>query len=237
MTAALSRRQLLYLLGTIGVVFAVGLASNAEPISSGEARPAGPRDILPIEANLGGESTETPRVENPIELPDFVVIAIAIALGLGALYLLSRQRFSFRLRRPAVSFARVTDVEVTEEDQADAIAEFARDLIDELNDGDSPRYAIQRAYAAVETGFGSPELTRQPAETPLRYLNRIFGRHKEVHEPLSQLTDLFQHARFSSEPVDEPMRQEAIEALQAIRSHYTRHGWTKIANRRAKANQ
>lgn len=229
------RRLVFFAAGVLGLLTIVGVASNAEQFSTGEVRNAPARNVLPIEANLAEDVTQTPRVADPIELPQPVVIGLAIVLGIGLLYLLSRQRFSLRFRKPSIQLTRSKGVEITEEDQAEAIADFARDLIDELNEGDSPRYAIQRAYAAVETGFGATELTRKPAETPLRYLDRIFGRHSKVKEPLEQLTHLFQRARFSDEPIDEPMRASAIAALSEIRDYYTAIAWKKISKSRSKA--
>lgn len=210
----------------------VGLASNAEQFTLGETNAPPVRNVLPIEGGLTAGENEAPDIPEPLEVPDEVVIAIAAVLGVGLLYLLSRQRFTFRLRRPSINLTRSSAVEIREEEQAEQIADFARDLIEELNDGDSPRYAIQRAYAAVETGFGATELTRKPAETPLRYLDRIFGRHGQVKQPLEELTHLFQRARFSSEPIDEDMRTSAIAALTEIRDYYTAIAWKRISNRR-----
>lgn len=211
-----------------------GIASNAEQFTAGDARTPPTRSVLPIEADLAPNDTEESDSSEPVEIPEPVVIGLAAAMGIGLLYLLSRQRFSFRFRRPSIAFTRSTAVAITEEDEAEAIADFARDLIEELNEGDSPRYAIQRAYAAVETGFGATELTRKPAETPLRYLDRIFGRHGKVKEPLEQLTHLFQRARFSDEDIDEDMRASAIAALSKIRDYYTAISWQRISKRRSK---
>lgn len=230
-------RLLRFGVGLVVLLTLVGVAANAAEFSTAGLRTPGPRDILPIESVLGsGSTTDEPTVADPIELPEPVVIGLAVALGIALLYVLSRQRLIWRFRRPSFRFARASSAEVTnDETDAEVVAEFARDLIDELNEGDSPRHAIQRAYAAVETGFGAPELTRRPAETPLRYLDRIFGRHKAVSRPLEELTELFQHARFSSEPVDEDMRAAAIAALGEIRDHYSAIAWNRIANSRSKA--
>ncbi|MFT4988528.1 MAG: hypothetical protein ACI9BK_001301 [Acidimicrobiales bacterium] len=226
------RRLAVFAAGALGLLMLVAVASNAEQFTLGETGTPPGRNILAIESGLAPSETETPKIAKPVDIPESVVIAFSVVLGIGLLYLLSRQRFSFRFRRPSINLTRSAAVEITEEEQAEQIADFARDLIDELNDGDSPRYAIQRAYAAVETGFGATELTRKPAETPLRYLDRIFGRHARVKQPLEQLTHLFQRARFSSEPVDEDMRASAIEALTEIRDYYTAISWKRISNRR-----
>jgi len=231
-----TNRLIRFAAGTCALLVLVAIASNAEQFQTSDNTTPTARAVLPIERDLAEATIDDPdRAEEPLELPEPVVIGLAIALGIGGLYLLSRQRFSFQFRRPSMQIARGPKVEVTEEQEAEAIADFARDLIDELNDGDSPRYAIQRAYAAVETGFGAQELARKPAETPLRYLDRIFGRHATVKEPLATLTDLFQQARFSEDPVEESMRTDAITALTDIRDYYQAFAWKKISNRRGKA--
>ena len=141
----LVKRLILFGASALALLLIVGVASNAEQFAQGELGSGAPRDILPIEADLAVGVEETPRVEEPIELPDWVAVAIAIVLGIGLLYLLSRQRFSLRFRRPSIQIARSAADEITEEEEAEAIADFARDLIHELNEGDSPRYAIPRA--------------------------------------------------------------------------------------------
>lgn len=228
-------RLLRFAAGTCALLLLVSIASNAEQFASGDVRGPETRTVLPIERDLAETSESTPTVQEPIEIPRSIVLPLAIGLGIAGLYLLSKQRFSFRFRRPSMQISRGPAVIVSEEDEAEAIAEFARDLIDELNEGDSPRYAIQRAYAAVETGFGAQELARKNAETPLRYLDRIFGRHASVKQPLESLTALFQQARFSDDPVDETMRSQAIDALTEIRDYYQAYAWKKISNRRSKS--
>jgi len=227
-------RVVRFALGALALLVVVAVASTTDQFERGEPPEPVPRAVLDIESGLTNTNPDAEEQDNPIEVPQPIVVAISIGFGIGLLYLLSRQRISsWRVRKPSIEITRNSSVEVTEEVHAEAAAEFARDLIDELNEGDSPRYAIQRAYAAVETGFGAPDLARKPAETPLRYLDRIFGRHQSIQPPLERLTDLFQQARFSNEPVDEAMRAEAIHALVEIREYYVSIAWRKIRRSRA----
>lgn len=227
-------RLLRFGLGLVALFTIVAVAGNAAEFdTSGIRSSGGPRNILPIESGLDIDDGGPAVVEERVEIPEPILIGLAVVSAVGLVYLLSKQKLSSLFRRPSVRFRRAAAVNVSDDDEdAGAIAEIARDLIDELNEGDSPRHAIQRAYAAVETGFGSDEFARRPAETPLRYLDRIFGRHEAVREPLADLTDLFQRARFSSDPVGESMRHDAIAALTAIRDYYTTTSWRRIAERR-----
>lgn len=224
---AVTRRQLAFAAGVVGLFVIAGVASNSAQFAPGEQRPP-VRAVLPIEQNMTNSDSGTRTVPSTVELPQTVVVACAVVMALAVLYLLSRQRFSIRFRRPSVRLTTTRNATFSEEEHADTVAEFTRDLIDELREGDSPRIAIQRAYAAVETGFGAKDLARKKAETPTRYMQRIFGQHASIAEPLRQLTSLFQQARFSHDAVTEASRDEAIAALAAIRMHYTKSAWRQI---------
>lgn len=100
------------------------------------------------------------------------------------------------------------------------------DLIEDLRAEPDPSRAIQRAYAALETGFGNPTLARYPSETCSTYLHRTIGVVGGVSQPLRTLTTLFELARFSTEPIDEVMRGQAIDALISVRS-----AWSTRASR------
>lgn len=221
------QRGLIALCGCALLLTAVGLAANSEPLLVAGEPNSNRGSIervdgeLTASENFAGQNNPdiAARDIEPIRLPRWLVIGVAVLAGIGLLYVLSLQRFVVRRRRGRAVAASHA---LTDDEEAEAIVEFTRDLIDELRDGDDPRQAIQRAYAAVETGFGVIELTRKPAETPLAYLSRILGRDQDVSEPLATLTDLFQVARFSDEPVTELMRTEAIEAVGQIRSRYER---------------
>lgn len=229
----LHRRTLAALAMCLVLLTLVGVASNAETLVTE------PRERSETNRNgsstRGGDRAELPViVENPsdgtsprAELPAWVGWVAGIAVGAGALWFLTRQRIRLLISRRH-SPRNEAESTMTEQQQAAAIADFADDLIDELELGPDPRIAIQRAYAAVETGFGLRELKRRPAETPLRYLDRIFGRRQSAGPPLRTLTDLFQLARFSDEPVDESMRSAAIEALRELRDQYRAVGRIKV---------
>lgn len=205
----------------------VGIAGNTPAIEVGGGEPNRTRteyrastfdaaELAPVEE--GAVSTE--EFDEPTPIPRWLVIAVGGLVGAAALYYLSLQAASLRFRKPQVS---IDPEPLSEEEQAEEIVQFTRDLIDELSDGDDPREAIQRAYHALESGFGSAELARRPAETPLGYLERALGRNRDVVDSLRSLTEMFELARFSSRPIDESMRQQALTALAEIRDSYQRH--------------
>jgi len=220
----ITRRLVGFLAGAALVFTLVGVAGNAEQFDLGGGEPTESSRTI----TTGGESRDAIPVDSPApdpiqirqaELPPWVLWIIGIAAGLGTLWFLTRQRFKLMLGRRRAAPAS-TESRMTEEEQAETIADFADELIAKLEFEQDPRLAIQRVYAAVETGLGTRELRRKPAETPLKYLDRVFGRRKSAAPALARLTDLFQVARFSSEPLGTDARTDAIEALKELRDEY-----------------
>jgi hypothetical protein len=93
------------------------------------------------------------------------------------------------------------------------------DALVQLRAGMEPRVAVRIAYDTVAHGLGRQALARQPTETEGDYLGRILGRWGTGagSADLARLTELFSRARFSSEPIDEAMRREAIAAFGRLR--------------------
>ncbi len=78
------------------------------------------------------------------------------------------------------------------------------------------RRAIVAAYARMEGAFDAVGLPRRPAEAPSEYLLRAL-RDLDAGAAAARLTELFQLARFSDHAATPAMRDEAIDALLAVR--------------------
>ena len=209
--------------GALLLLTLVGLATNAEPVLNPTTEQS-PRPNAAPASNYQSPSGDAPPElpvlvpavpRTPPRLPGIVAIAAALIVALVALAAL-RDRFRgntlqsrFLLRTPG-----------DEEPDADHLADLAGKLRERLLSADDPRLAIQQAYASVESGFGVEQLARDPAETPLLYLQRLFGRVGSVQAPLARLTSLFEIARFSTQPITLSMRDEAADALDEIRTIY-----------------
>jgi hypothetical protein len=76
---------------------------------------------------------------------------------------------------------------------------------------------VIKAYAAMERTLAEQELPRKPAETPLEYLRRMLQDLGGRADPARRLTGLFEEAKFSAHVIDEPMRQDALTCLAALR--------------------
>jgi hypothetical protein len=98
-----------------------------------------------------------------------------------------------------------------------ALADVLDETLDDLRAEENPRRAVIAAYARMERALGAYGLPRNPSEAPDEYLQRIFADLDVSRRSTSRLTALFSWAKFSGHDVAPEMKQEAIEALQAVR--------------------
>jgi membrane protease YdiL (CAAX protease family) len=89
--------------------------------------------------------------------------------------------------------------------------------IDDLRREPDPRRAVEAAYARMEEALGAYGLPRRSSEAPYEYLRRA-AHDIQADEPMAELTDLFELAKFSEHAVGEPMRERAIASLVAVRN-------------------
>ena len=101
----------------------------------------------------------------------------------------------------------------------DAAARVGSDLRRSLADLESerdPRLAVQRAYARMEESLGAIELSRAPDETPTEFTARVLRVLGVSAAAASDLTGLFEIARFSDHPMDEDDRRRAIASVRRV---------------------
>jgi hypothetical protein len=101
----------------------------------------------------------------------------------------------------------------------DAAARVGSDLRQSLADLESerdPRLAVQRAYARMEESLGEIELSRAPDETPTEFTARVLRVLGASAAAASDLTGLFEIARFSDHPMDEDDRRRAIASVRRV---------------------
>jgi hypothetical protein len=102
-------------------------------------------------------------------------------------------------------------------DVADEVAETFGEAIDDLEAEPDARRAVIAAYARMEVVFARNGLRRRASETPTEYLRRILLGLTTRVEAVRRLTVLFEQAKFSDHAIDGGMKQDAIDALRAIR--------------------
>ena len=135
---------------------------------------------------------------------DEVAIVLALLAGAGVFAYSTRTR-----RRPSSLASRRAS-------QA-AVSAALDESLDDLRSEPDLRKAIIAAYARMEHALAVAGLPRRPAEAPQEYLERTLGELETSAAAVRRLTDLFEWAKFSHhEPVAQ-MRDEAIDALVAVR--------------------
>jgi hypothetical protein len=99
-----------------------------------------------------------------------------------------------------------------------ALAAVLDESLDDLRADPDLRRAIVAAYARMEVALAAAGLPRRPAEAPLEYLERALLSLDASAEAVRRLTDLFEWARFSQYEPEPSMRDEAVDALVAVRN-------------------
>ena len=89
--------------------------------------------------------------------------------------------------------------------------------LDDLRSEPDLRRAIIAAYARMERTLAAAGIPRRPSETPLEYLGRALQALDASAAAITRLTDLFEWAKFSQHEPDASMRDDAIDALVALR--------------------
>jgi Domain of unknown function (DUF4129) len=105
-----------------------------------------------------------------------------------------------------------------EADVKHALDEVLADTLDDLRAERDPRKAVIAAYARMEKLFAAHEVPRDEAETPQEYVARVLARLQVSSFAVHRLTSLYERARFSPHTVEATMKDDAIEALEGLRS-------------------
>ncbi|MDQ1611426.1 MAG: hypothetical protein QOG00_1357 [Pyrinomonadaceae bacterium] len=104
----------------------------------------------------------------------------------------------------------------------DAVSLALDESLDDLRTEPDLRRAIIAAYARMERALAVGGLPRRPSEAPLEYLERALHELDTSADGVRRLTDLFEWAKFSQHEPRPEMRDEAIEALIAVRDELRR---------------
>jgi len=98
------------------------------------------------------------------------------------------------------------------------VVSFALDeSLDDLRDDPDLRRAIVAAYARMERALAAVGLARRPSEAPFEYMERALRSLDTSADAAERLTALFEWAKFSQHEPGPEMRDEAIDALVAVR--------------------
>jgi Domain of unknown function (DUF4129) len=133
-----------------------------------------------------------------------------LVAGIGGLALLGGVWMYVRSRR---RLAPLFEDRGLEADMLSAI----ETTIDDLRSERDPRRAVIAAYALMERTLARHGLARHRSEAPVEYLASILRGLRVRESAVIGLTRLFEYAKFSRHEIGDVMKEEAIDALIAIR--------------------
>lgn len=158
--------------------------------------------LSPPRSGSGGRSVADTR---PLKLRwDEIALVLGVFLVVAATYGALRSRRAPRLFRPL-------------RERPDALGAALDESIDDLRTDPDLRRAIIAAYARMEAALAVAGVPRRPSEAPLEYLERALLTLDASAEDVRTLTDLFEWARFSHHEPEPSMRDDAVDALVAVR--------------------
>jgi hypothetical protein len=137
-------------------------------------------------------------------------IAVVLVLVGGVAVLLIASRGAKRTQRPLRRRSQ------------DAVSLALDESLDDLRTEPDLRRAIIAAYARMERALAFGGIPRRASEAPLEYLERALRELDTSAAGVRRLTDLFEWAKFSQHEPEPAMRDEAIDALVAVRDELRR---------------
>ena len=168
---------------------------------------ATPPGATPGSAARGHASASTPASAGhptSVSLTWLVVGSAAALLLVAPAAVVVRRRRARRARQAMVP------------DAAAQVGSGLRRSLADLESERDPRLAVQRAYARMEESLGAIELSRARDETPTEFTARVLRVLGASAAAASNLTGLFEIARFSEHPMDEDDRRRAIASVRRV---------------------
>ena len=155
---------------------------------------------------------QQPGAPEPLPPTDFrwglAAVLVAAIVGAMVAAVIVRRRRAAQLQLEPLS---AHDLAAAE------LATIVDGTLDDLRREADPRRAVIAAYAQMERALARHGLPRDRSEAPFEYLTRLLRELRVRAASALALTELFERARFSEHVIDAAMKDEAIEALVAVR--------------------
>ena len=133
----------------------------------------------------------------------FAVLAGAIVVALAAL--------AVARRRPGPD-------DVAAASPAASLHAALDEAIAAIHESDDPRSVVITAYARMEHALRDAGHPRRPSEAPRQYLSRILAGLQVRPAAITDLTSLFEEARYSRHAVDPDTGRAAVAAMEAVQA-------------------
>ena len=185
--------------GVIGVFLLLALPFLGSTAATPNGAPP-PKE----EAERGRAVSPAPTASAPLTW--LVVGSVAALLLVAPAAVVVRRRRARRARQALVP------------DAAAQVGSGLRRSLADLESERDPRRAVQRAYVRMEESLGAIELSRAVDETPTEFTARVLRVLGASAAGASELTGLFEIARFSDHAMDEDDRRRAIASVRRVES-------------------
>jgi hypothetical protein len=159
---------------------------------------------------VGGPAAPGPAAESAPPLVTWSFGILALGAGLGALGLAMWIALGARLAQ------RRADGEG--ETMRAPLGAAVDDSTEDLRSDPDARRAIVRCYARFERAAADSGVERKPWSTPMEFMREALRRLPDPRRAVPTLTGLFELARFSQHPLGPTERDQALEALDEIRT-------------------
>jgi hypothetical protein len=206
---AKARRGTKLLIGAIVVLFLSALVA----VMMTPRGPGPPRPTTTVRGNVGDASGSKPPSGRESGGEEWLGVVAGASLLVVVLVLLAAGVLGARRRRSTdSSLSRTEEAMIYALDQS----------LDDLRGESDVRRAIIACYARMERALERAGSARRPAEAPFEYLVRVLERITAHGRAARALTELFERAKFSVEPMGEREKEQAIGALELLRAEVSR---------------
>lgn len=181
---------------------------------------AGPTLQGPITARVFGQARK-PRQASGSSGGSWLLLALGTLVGVVLLTVGARLLVRWRRSTTADDLPSIEENPAAAEEDGDAatadgtLALAAEKALDELRIEGDARRAIIGCYAQMERSLARAGMSRRPSEAPLEYLARVLASVAPVGGQV--LTDLYERAMFSAQPMNARDKDRAMDALEALR--------------------
>lgn len=216
-------RLVALVVGAVVALLFVTVATS-EPARFAERQPSLPWELPEFDAELPALTTvpldesqpdrfDTEPSEGWERFTDMLQIAVLAILAVAVAHLLRRAwqhrpRLRWRSRPSGADFDVLDDV-------ADAVVADAEEQHAALRRGE-PRNGIVECWLRLETIVEDAGVLHDPALTATEFTADVLDRFDVDANATTRLAALYREARFSSHPMDEHHRRNAVAALDAI---------------------
>jgi Domain of unknown function (DUF4129) len=151
-----------------------------------------------------------------------IVAAAVVALVVAFVRVRGPARRGVAVASPAQGTAAATDPDEAAARAQGRLREIVDRSLEELRADPNARRAIIGAYHMMERALERAGLPRAPSEAPREYLARALAALQVGPAAPRRLTALFERARFGAGELDLGLRDDAIDALLALREELAR---------------